>query len=88
MGRLVVTRPEFRLITGAPDNVVAAQQWCKANPGTEIRFADGWYRAVRGTDEDSAVVMMGGYEAVSQPFRTTESSDRGFWKKYRALMGA
>ncbi len=42
---------EFRLITGAPDNVVAAQQWCEAHPGTEIRFADGWYRAVRGTDE-------------------------------------
>jgi phenylpropionate dioxygenase-like ring-hydroxylating dioxygenase large terminal subunit len=44
-------------------------------------------RAVRGTEEDSATVMMGGYDAVSQPFRTTEASVRGFWKKYRALMG-
>jgi terephthalate 1,2-dioxygenase oxygenase component alpha subunit len=45
-------------------------------------------RAVRGVDEDSAVVMMGGYDTTSQPYRATESSVRGFWKKYRALMGA
>jgi anthranilate 1,2-dioxygenase large subunit/terephthalate 1,2-dioxygenase oxygenase component alpha subunit len=45
-------------------------------------------RALRGgSDGGAAVVMMGGYEATSQPFRTTESSVRGFWKKYRALMG-
>ena len=43
-------------------------------------------RAVHGTEEDSATVMMGGYDAVSQPFRTTEASVRGFWKRYRSLM--
>jgi len=33
-------------------------------------------------------VMMGGSDARSQEFRATEASVRGFWKKYRALMGA
>jgi len=45
-------------------------------------------RAVRGIDEDSGLLMMGGADACSQPFRATEASVRGFWKKYRALMGA
>jgi hypothetical protein len=31
--------------------------------------------------------MMGGVEAASQDTRATESSVRGFWKAYRALMG-
>jgi hypothetical protein len=31
---------------------------------------------------------MGGSDASSQTYRATESSVRGFWKKYRALMGA
>ena len=44
-------------------------------------------RAVRGVEEDHSVLMMGGGDASSQPFRATESSVRGFWKKYRALMG-
>lgn len=45
-------------------------------------------RAVRGVEEDAGVLMMGGSDAHSQPFRATESSVRGFWKKYRALMDA
>jgi anthranilate 1,2-dioxygenase large subunit/terephthalate 1,2-dioxygenase oxygenase component alpha subunit len=44
-------------------------------------------RAVRGVGEDRAVVMMGGRDARSSPSRVTEASVRGFWKKYRALLG-
>ncbi len=45
-------------------------------------------RALNYNDEDSGIVMMGGHEAQSQTFRASEAAIRGFWKKYRALMGA
>jgi anthranilate 1,2-dioxygenase large subunit len=35
----------------------------------------------------AGVLEMGGTGAESQDFRATETSVRGFWKKYRALMG-
>src|SRR5882757_577426 len=44
-------------------------------------------RAVLGLEEGAGVLMMGGSYARSQEFRTTEASVRGFWKKYRSLMG-
>ena len=44
-------------------------------------------RAVKGIEEDNSILMMGGGDASSQTYRATESSVRGFWKKYRALMG-
>ena len=44
-------------------------------------------RALRYNDEHSGIVMMGGYDAQSQPFRSSEAAIRGFWKKYRALIG-
>jgi phenylpropionate dioxygenase-like ring-hydroxylating dioxygenase large terminal subunit len=44
-------------------------------------------RALPGTGAASSVVMMGGHGAESQPTRATETSIRGFWKAYRALMG-
>lgn len=34
-----------------------------------------------------SVMEMGGKDVQSQPFRATETSVRGFWKEYRALMG-
>jgi phenylpropionate dioxygenase-like ring-hydroxylating dioxygenase large terminal subunit len=45
-------------------------------------------RALQYNDEGSGVVMMGGHEAESQTFRASEAAIRGFWKKYRAVMGA
>jgi terephthalate 1,2-dioxygenase oxygenase component alpha subunit len=45
-------------------------------------------RAVSDVDEEAGLLMMGGSDARSQSFRATEASVRGFWKKYRALMGA
>ena len=45
-------------------------------------------RALQYNDDDSGIVMMGGHDAESQTFRASEAAIRGFWKKYRALMGA
>jgi terephthalate 1,2-dioxygenase oxygenase component alpha subunit len=45
-------------------------------------------RAVRGAEERAGVLLMGGSDARSQAFRATEASVRGFWKKYRSIMGA
>lgn len=62
-----------------------------AGPAGYISMEDGAVgnfvqRGITGTDEDTSVVMMGGEMAESQPFRATETSVRGFWKKYRTLM--
>src|SRR5271169_1520128 len=45
-------------------------------------------RGIRYNDEDTGVVMMGGYDAEPQPFRASEAAIRGFWKEYRALTGS
>jgi anthranilate 1,2-dioxygenase large subunit len=55
---------------------------------TESGVVGGRKAAVRGFEEDAGLLMMGGADARSQQFRATEASVRGFWKKYRALMGA
>ena len=44
-------------------------------------------RALQYNDEGAGLVMMGGHEAESQPFRASEAAIRGFWKHYRSLMG-
>ena len=43
-------------------------------------------RALQHNDEGAGIVMMGGHEGASQPFRASEAAIRGFWKHYRALM--
>ncbi len=43
-------------------------------------------RAIRGVDEDSGVIAMGGHDVGSEDFRVTETAVRGFWKRYRELM--
>ncbi len=43
-------------------------------------------RAIQGVEEDCEIMMMGGTGVETQPFRTTETAIRGFWKKYRELM--
>ncbi len=45
-------------------------------------------RALQYNDDDTGIVMMGGHDAQSQNFRASEAAIRGFWKKYRVLMGA
>lgn len=62
-----------------------------AGPAGFISMEDGAVgnfvqRGINGTEEDTSVVMMGGETAESQTFRATETSVRGFWKKYRTLI--
>ena len=43
-------------------------------------------RGIAGAGSEYSVLEMGGANAESQESRVTESSVRGFWKKYRSLM--
>ncbi|MBV8335942.1 MAG: Rieske (2Fe-2S) protein, partial [Alphaproteobacteria bacterium] len=75
------TMTERRLRQG---NLVGAAGYISLEDGCVGGFVQ---RALRYNDEDSGIVMMGGYDAQSQPFRSSEAAIRGFWKKYRALIG-
>jgi anthranilate 1,2-dioxygenase large subunit len=65
-------------------NLVGAAGFISMEDGCVGGFVQ---RALRYDDDGAGVVMMGGHEAQSQPFRATEAAIRGFWKQYRALMG-
>jgi phenylpropionate dioxygenase-like ring-hydroxylating dioxygenase large terminal subunit len=65
-------------------NLVGAAGYISMEDGCVGGFVQ---RALRCNDDASGVVVMGGYDAQSQPFRSSEAAIRGFWKKYRALVG-
>jgi anthranilate 1,2-dioxygenase large subunit len=65
-------------------NLVGAAGYISMEDGCIGGFVQ---RALHYNDEDSGVVMMGGYDAAPQPFRASEAAIRGFWKEYRALTG-
>jgi anthranilate 1,2-dioxygenase large subunit len=65
-------------------NLVGAAGFISMEDGCVGGFVQ---RALRYADDGAGVVMMGGHEAQSQPFRATEAAIRGFWKQYRSLMG-
>lgn len=65
-------------------NLVGAAGFISMEDGCVGGFVQ---RALRYDDDGTGVVMMGGHEAQSQPFRATEAAIRGFWKQYRSLMG-
>jgi anthranilate 1,2-dioxygenase large subunit len=65
-------------------NLVGAAGYISMEDGCVGGFVQ---RALQYSDDDSGVVMMGGHDAQSQPFRSTEAAIRGFWKKYRAMIG-
>jgi anthranilate 1,2-dioxygenase large subunit len=64
-------------------NLVGAAGYISMEDGCVGGFVQ---RALRYNDDDSGIVLMGGYDAQSQPFRSSEAAIRGFWKKYRALV--
>lgn len=76
------------------DEAMRARRLRQANlvgPAGYVSMEDGAVggfvqRAIQGVDEDAGIVNMGGDNADSSPSRVTESSVRGFWKKYRSLM--
>ena len=60
-------------------------------PAGYVAMEDGFIggfiqRALHYNDDGAGIVMMGGHEAQSQPFKASEAAIRGFWKHYRALM--
>jgi phenylpropionate dioxygenase-like ring-hydroxylating dioxygenase large terminal subunit len=63
-------------------NLVGPAGYISMEDGAVAGFVQ---RAVKGVEEDSGVVMMGGEGVGSQPFRVTETAVRGFWKRYREL---
>jgi anthranilate 1,2-dioxygenase large subunit len=65
-------------------NLVGAAGYISMEDGCVGGFVQ---RALRFNDADSGIVMMGGHDAQSQPFRSSEAAIRGFWKKYRELIG-
>jgi anthranilate 1,2-dioxygenase large subunit len=44
-------------------------------------------RAIKGGEDESSIIEMGGFEHASQDTRATEASIRGFWNAYRGMMG-
>ena len=76
------TMAERRLRQG---NLIGAAGYISMEDGCVGGFVQ---RALQYNDDGEGVVMMGGHEAQSQNFRASEAAIRGFWKKYRALMGA
>ena len=66
-------------------NLVGAAGFISMEDGCVGGFVQ---RALHYDDDGSGLVMMGGHDAGSQPFRATEAAIRGFWKQYRALTGA
>lgn len=66
-------------------NLVGAAGYISMEDGCVGGFVQ---RALHYDDDGSGLVMMGGHDAQSQPFRATEAAIRGFWKQYRALTGA
>jgi phenylpropionate dioxygenase-like ring-hydroxylating dioxygenase large terminal subunit len=65
-------------------NLVGAAGYISLEDGCVGGFVQ---RALMGHDEDSGIVMLGGHEAETEPPRASEAAVRGFWKKYRALLG-
>jgi anthranilate 1,2-dioxygenase large subunit len=66
-------------------NLIGAAGYISMEDGCVGGFVQ---RALHYNDDDSGVIMMGGHDAQSQNFRASEAAIRGFWKKYRSLMGA
>src|SRR5579884_841640 len=65
-------------------NLVGAAGYISLEDGCVGGFVQ---RALHGHDADSGIVMLGGHEAETEPPRASEAAVRGFWKKYRALLG-
>jgi anthranilate 1,2-dioxygenase large subunit/terephthalate 1,2-dioxygenase oxygenase component alpha subunit len=44
-------------------------------------------RAIKGGEDETSVIEMGGSEHAPQETRATEAAVRGFWHAWRPLMG-
>jgi phenylpropionate dioxygenase-like ring-hydroxylating dioxygenase large terminal subunit len=66
-------------------NLIGAAGFVSMEDGAVGGFVQ---RGIAATEGEQAVVEMGGDSTASSTSRATETSVRGFWKAYRALMGA
>lgn len=76
--------PEERLVRLKQANLVGPAGFISMEDGCVGGFVQ---RGVAGAPDQRAVLEMGGHDAQSSESRVTEASIRGFWKKYRTLMG-
>ena len=65
-------------------NLIGAAGFVSMEDGAVGGFVQ---RGIAGTENEQAIVEMGGDSVDSGESRATEASVRGFWKAYRALMG-
>jgi phenylpropionate dioxygenase-like ring-hydroxylating dioxygenase large terminal subunit len=65
-------------------NLIGAAGFISMEDGAVGGFVQ---RGIAATENEQAVVEMGGDSTASSGSRATETSVRGFWKAYRALMG-
>jgi anthranilate 1,2-dioxygenase large subunit len=75
--------PEQRRTRLKQANLVGAAGYISMEDGCVGGFVQ---RGAAGAADQTAVLEMGGEEAVSSESRVTEASVRGFWKAYRAAM--
>ncbi len=75
--------PEQRRVRLKQSNLVGPAGFISMEDGAVGGFVQ---RGIAGATDHAAVVEMGGAGADSSPGRATETSVRGFWKAYHALM--
>ncbi len=75
--------PEQRMVRLKQANLVGPAGYISMEDGCVGGFVQ---RGVAGAPDLTAVLEMGGKDAVSSESRVTEGGLRGFWKRYRALM--
>jgi anthranilate 1,2-dioxygenase large subunit/terephthalate 1,2-dioxygenase oxygenase component alpha subunit len=76
---------ELRALRRLQANLVGSAGYISMEDGAVVSFVQ---RGVAGDGEAQSVIELGGYDvATSEGVRATETSVRGFWNGYRALMG-
>lgn len=76
--------PEQRLVRLKQANLVGPAGYISMEDGCVGGFVQ---RGAAGASDLTAVLEMGGKEAQSSESRVTEAGLRGFWQRYRGLMG-
>jgi phenylpropionate dioxygenase-like ring-hydroxylating dioxygenase large terminal subunit len=76
---------DLRAIRRLQANLVGSAGYISMEDGAVVSFVQ---RGIAGDGEAESVIDLGGYDvATSEGVRATETSVRGFWNGYRALMG-
>lgn len=75
---------EMRMIRMKQGNLVGPAGFVSLEDGG---IGEQVQKGIVGSEEANAVLEMGGRDVQSQEYRVTETAIRGFWKRYRELMG-